>query len=193
MAITRMNFRSKVLEKSTAVNVYLPDYSLEEYPVIYLLHGRSDDCNAWLNATSLERYAEFFPFAIVMPQVELSYYTDMIYGDNYWTYLTEELPEKMNDWYHLSHSWEKRFVAGNSMGGYGSFKWALTKPNYFNGAVSFSGALDVVDIWGKDPNRESDFAKIFGTKQQLSASNNNLMKCLEAANLSDNYTHFIQI
>ncbi|MGO3170460.1 MAG: hypothetical protein ACTIJA_05360 [Bavariicoccus seileri] len=53
MAISRMNFRSEVLGKGTSINLFLPD-SIEnsgennskEFPVIYLLHGWSDDCNA---------------------------------------------------------------------------------------------------------------------------------------------------
>lgn len=94
MAISHLNFRSDRLEKATSVNIYLPDKQLTSYPVLYLLHGLSDDCNSWLNATSLERYASQYSFVIVMPQVELSYYANMVCGEAYWDFLTLELPQK---------------------------------------------------------------------------------------------------
>ena len=42
---------SKVLGASVTYNVYLPDGydSGRHYPVVYLLHGLSDDYTAWAN------------------------------------------------------------------------------------------------------------------------------------------------
>lgn len=190
MAISRMNFRSEVLGKGTAVTVYLPDGKQAKMPVLYLLHGKSDDCNAWLNATSLERYASQYPFCIVMPQVELSYYTDMVYGDRYWTFLTEELPNKMHQWFQLKTEANQHFLAGLSMGGYGAFKWALRKPNEFRAVASLSGALDVVSLWEKDAQRDHEFSLIFGTKTALKQSNNDLLFLLDRQTC--NQTAFFQ-
>ncbi|EFU74766.1 alpha/beta hydrolase [Enterococcus italicus] len=190
MAISRMNFRSEVLGKGTAVTVYLPDEKQAKMPVLYLLHGKSDDCNSWLNATSLERYASQYPFCIVMPQVELSYYTDMVYGDRYWTFLTEELPNKMHQWFQLKTEANQHFLAGLSMGGYGAFKWALRKPNEFRAVASLSGALDVVSLWEKDAQRDHEFSLIFGTKTALKQSNNDLLFLLDRQTC--NQTAFFQ-
>lgn len=199
MAISRMNFRSEVLGKGTSVNLFLPD-SIEssgennskEFPVIYLLHGWSDDCNAWLNATSLERYASDYPFIIVMPQVELSFYTDMYEGEPYWTYLTIELPKKMEHWYHISSKPEKTFVAGLSMGGYGAFKWALQHPERFKASASLSGALDVASLWKNDSSREKAFHRIFGSLESFEESDDNLYRLLDVKQNSSG-CHFIQI
>lgn len=190
MAISRMNFRSEVLGKGTAVTVYLPDQNQEKMPILYLLHGKSDDCNTWLNATSLERYASQYPFCIVMPQVELSYYTDMVYGNRYWTFLTEELPNKMYQWFQLKADANQRFLAGLSMGGYGAFKWALRKPNEFRAVASLSGALDVVSLWDKDAQRNHEFSLIFGTKAELKKSDNDLLFLLDQQ--TSNRTTFFQ-
>nr|HML86036.1 alpha/beta hydrolase-fold protein [Bacteroidales bacterium] len=46
-----VKFRSSVLNQSTEITIYLPpDYETSErnYPVVYLLHGYSDDETAWL-------------------------------------------------------------------------------------------------------------------------------------------------
>lgn len=177
MAISRLNFRGDILGKMTSATIYLPEKEWSDssgYPVLYLLHGRSDDCNTWLNATSLERYAGKYPFVIVMPQVELSYYTDMVFGEKYWSYLTKELPQKMTQWFTITQKPEHRFVAGLSMGGYGAFKWALQKPNYFKGAASLSGSLDVVSLWRRDATRQQEFSRVFGSLEELEGSKDDL-------------------
>ena len=62
-------------------------------PVLYLLHGLSDDDTIWLRRTSVERYVAPLGLAVVMPQVHRSFYADEHYGGRYWTFLSEELPE----------------------------------------------------------------------------------------------------
>jgi putative tributyrin esterase len=103
----------------------------------------SDDATAWVRRTSIERYAAPLGLAVVMPQVHRSYYADEVYGGRYWTFLTEELPGVVQDFFRLSERREDTFVAGLSMGGYGAFKWALREPHRFGAAASLSGALDV--------------------------------------------------
>ncbi len=61
-------------------------------PVLYLLHGLSDDDTIWLRRTSIERYVAPLGLAVVMPQVHRSFYADEAYGGRYWTFLSEELP-----------------------------------------------------------------------------------------------------
>lgn len=193
MAISRMNFRSDTLGKGTSVNIYLPDNMAGSCPVIYLLHGLSDDCNVWLNATSLERYAGEYNFVIVMPQVELSYYTNMRHGECYWDYLTKELPAKIKQWYHISHSPEQTFAAGNSMGGYGAFKWGLQSPQSFRAVASLSGSLDLVALWRRDTARDELFGRVFGKLSQLENSSDNLLQLFPEDKNHPAAPHFLQI
>jgi len=113
-------------------------------PTLYLLHGLSDDDTIWLRRTSIERYVAPLGLAVVMPQVHRSYYSDMVNGNRYWTFLSEELPKIARSFFPLSDKCEDNFVAGLSMGGYGAMKWALSKPQQFAAVASMSGALDVV-------------------------------------------------
>lgn len=193
MAVSKVNFRSEVLGKATSMNIYLPDKGNSALiPVIYLLHGWSDDDEAWLTATSLERYASEYEFAIVMPQVDLSYYADMVNGNRYWTFLSEELPVLVRKWFRISDQKEASFVAGLSMGGYGATKLALTFPDRFNSFASLSGAMDVVELWKRDRDRDKAFADIFGSIQQLAGSENDLFHLLEKLK-EDSHVKMLQI
>lgn len=193
MAISHLNFRSDILGQATTVNVILPERQLARYPVLYLLHGMSDDCNTWLNATSLERYASTYSFIIVLPQVALSYYTNMVHGEAYWDYITSELPQKMAQWFPVSQKKEATFVAGHSMGGYGAFKWGMQYPDKFQGVVAMSGALDLVSLWSRDQTRTPLFRNIFGSLSDLEISDNNLMGLWSSKLRSEVAPHFLQI
>lgn len=41
---------------------------------------------------------------------------------------------------------ENRYVAGFSMGGYGAYKWAFTKPGFFRAAANLSGLSFVTEL-----------------------------------------------
>jgi S-formylglutathione hydrolase FrmB len=172
MALLTCDFFSEVLEVGTSVTVVLPQASSEQIgvsgverdgdlPVLYLLHGLSDDHTAWLRYTSIERYAAPLGLAVVMPQVQRSFYADERSGGRYWTYLSEELPEVMDRFFRVSDRREDTFVAGLSMGGYGALKWALRQPERFAATASLSGALDLATLSGL-PERRALFGRIFG-------------------------------
>ncbi|MGO1925960.1 MAG: alpha/beta hydrolase [Brachybacterium tyrofermentans] len=115
-------------------------------PVLYLLHGLSDDCTIWERRTSIERYATEKGIAVVMPEVRRSFYCDEEAGEKYWTYVSEELPELVARTFHVSTAREDTFVAGLSMGGFGAFKLALNHPDRFAAAASLSGAIDLLSM-----------------------------------------------
>lgn len=154
MALFQCRFFSEVLGLSTSMTVILPEPAQSQigmsapgvagpYPTLYLLHGMSDDDSIWLRRTSIERYVSGMGLAVVMPQVDLSFYADMAHGNRYWTFVSEELPLLCRSFFPLSERREDTFVAGLSMGGYGAFKLALRKPEMFAAAASLSGALDI--------------------------------------------------
>ncbi|RZT84295.1 S-formylglutathione hydrolase FrmB [Pseudonocardia sediminis] len=166
MAHLRCDFVADSLGLATSMTVLLPQRSSTRIgvtggagdgppPVLYLLHGLSDDDTAWVRNTSIERYVEQLGIAVVMPQVHRSFYLDQAYGGNYRTFLTEELPQVVGRFFRVSERREDTFVAGLSMGGYGALSWALTDPGRFAGAASLSGALDLAAL-AAGPGREED-------------------------------------
>jgi putative tributyrin esterase len=157
MALIRCNFFSEALELGTSMTVLLPQpgaaqigvdgqQSDDPPPVLYLLHGLTDDDTAWTRYTSIERYAAARGLAVVMPQVHRSFYADEALGMKFWTFLSEELPRIVERFFRISTRREDTFVAGLSMGGYGAMKWALRQPQRFAAAATLSGALDAAYI-----------------------------------------------
>jgi len=157
MALVRCDFFSDVLGLSTSMTVILPEETSSQIglrgsarggdpPVLYLLHGLSDDDTIWLRRTSIERYVAPLGLAVVMPQVHRSFHADEVHGHRYWTFLSEELPALAGRFFRLSDRREDTFVAGLSMGGYGAFKWAMRQPGRFAAAASLSGALDLARL-----------------------------------------------
>jgi S-formylglutathione hydrolase FrmB len=177
MALIRCNFFSEALELGTSMTVLLPQpgaaqigvsgqESEQPPPVLYLLHGLTDDDTAWIRYTSIERYAAAKGLAVVMPQVHRSFYADEAYGMKFWTFLSEELPRIAANFFRISTRREDTFVAGLSMGGYGAFKWALRQPERFAAAASLSGALDAAYIQKHDlrPHMRSLTARVFADR-----------------------------
>jgi putative tributyrin esterase len=169
MALLRCDYFSDVLEVGTSMTVVVPQVTEAqigvtaatgegERPVLYLLHGLSDDSSAWLRYSSIERYAAERGVAVVMPEVGRSFYADEAHGHRYWTHLSEELPSVVRSFFRFSDRREDTFVAGLSMGGYGALKWALRYPQRFAAAASLSGALDVDRLL---PQRPEIFQRVF--------------------------------
>jgi S-formylglutathione hydrolase FrmB len=133
MSLIRCNFFSEVLELGTSMTVLLPQPVAAQIgvaapvdaappPVLYLLHGLTDDDTAWTRYTSIERYAGGLGLAVVMPQAHRSFYADEAYGMRFWEFLSDELPRLTQHFFRVSGRREDTFVAGLSMGGYGAMK-----------------------------------------------------------------------
>ena len=189
MAFLQTQFFSKALEVAVTVNVILPEPNMgigitasetkDDPAVLYLLHGYSDDHSIWMRRTSIERYAASHNLAVIMPAVNHSFYTNEAVGEKYWDFVAEELPAAMQRFFRLSSSPERTYVAGLSMGGYGAMKLALTHPERFAAAASFSGCVDIADVTGRDSKRLADFNRIFGDAQHIRGTKNDLLYLLE--------------
>ncbi|HIT77091.1 MAG TPA: esterase family protein [Candidatus Avipropionibacterium avicola] len=163
----RCDFHSDALKLATSMTVLLPQrpsasqigmasgFRPSGTPVLYLLHGLSDDDTIWGRRTSIERYVSELGLAVVMPQVHRSFYSDVVSGDGaYWSFIADELPQLVADSFQVSTRREDTFVAGLSMGGYGAFKLALHRPDRFAAAGSLSGVLDVAAMVTEDRRPE---------------------------------------
>ncbi|GAA1879479.1 alpha/beta hydrolase family protein [Lapillicoccus jejuensis] len=172
MAAMTWELFSDALEMGTSVRVVLPqtsesqigvdqeERSSGELPVLYLLHGLSDDHSAWTRYTSIERYAAEAGIAVVMPAAGRSFYADEVHGQKWWTWVSEELPTIVRRYLRVSGRREDTWVAGLSMGGYGALKLALTHPDRYAGAACLSGAVDIQAL-AQRPDRLVTFERIF--------------------------------
>ena len=155
MALMNIKFFSEVLGRNTDVNVIIPQKRtngeigqktcepVQKYKTLLLLHGLSDDNTIWQRRTSIERYAIERNLAVIMPNADRSYYTDMKYGDKYYTFISSEVLSVVRQFLPLSTLREDNFIAGNSMGGYGALKIALRNPDKFCKCGAFSPAVNI--------------------------------------------------
>ena len=151
--------QNTVLEKMTSLTAIVPADKPGPFPVLYLLHGLSDDHTAWTRRTSLERYVDGLPLVVVMPNGERSFYTDAKEQAKaaFETYIVQDLVGFVDRTFRTIPTREGRVLAGLSMGGYGAMKLALKHPGKFCAAVSHSGAVDFArgdftrtDDWGRE-------------------------------------------
>jgi S-formylglutathione hydrolase FrmB len=196
MAHITCDFFSDSLEVGTTMTVLLPqatesqigvsggasDAERSGFPVLYLLHGLSDDHSAWTRYTSIERYAADRGLAVVMPAVHRSFYADEAQGHRYWTFVSEELPRVVESFFRISPRREDTFVAGLSMGGYGALKLALSQPERFAAAASLSGAVDVRSMASR-PERAEIVRRVFGDEFKPSDDLYQLLAAADPATL----------
>lgn len=153
MAFVQVEFFSEVLGLTSSIDVIIPQQArgqvgvqgsrrMPSYPVLYLLHGGSDNHTNWHRNTSIERYVADMGLVVVMPAVQYSFYSNQKYGFDYFTYLSEELPDVVQEFFHVSDRKEDTFAAGLSMGGYGAFKLGIACPDKFAAVASLSGSID---------------------------------------------------
>ena len=86
---------------------------------------------------------------LVMPSVDRSMYCDGVLGQNYFTYVTQELPGYLHLVFGLSKEREQNAILGASMGGYGAARAALTFPERYAVWGSLSGLLDLTPMLGR--------------------------------------------
>ncbi len=156
------SFFSENLGREVPLQVLLPKTAGWDNPcpALYLLHGLTDNGTSWLRRTSLERYADDHNLAIVMPDAARSFYSDMAGGDRYLTFVGQEVVDFCERVLPISR--DRRYVAGNSMGGYGACKIALRYPGRFSKVGTFSGVLDVQSMVDRFPELNRDWQLCFG-------------------------------
>lgn len=157
-----LTIKSSILKMERKFAVYLPpDYetSQRSYPVLYLLHGMGDDQTGWIQFGEVLRITDAAikdgtatPMIIIMPDAntEKVGYFNSIEGDwNYENFFFEELMPTVEKMYRIKSDKRFRAIAGLSMGGGGSFMYALHRPDLFSSACPLSayvGPLSVEDF-----------------------------------------------
>ncbi len=145
---------SSILKSERKYAVYLPpDYetSQRSYPVLYLLHGHGDDQTGWVQFGEVKHIADkainegkATPMIIIMPDANtghIGYFNNI---DNEWRYedfFFEELIPHVEKKYRIRSEKQYRAVAGLSMGGGGTFMYALHHPEMFTAACPLSAAV----------------------------------------------------
>lgn len=148
-----LTMSSKILKGERKYAIYLPpDYesSQRTYPVLYLLHGGGDDQTGWVQfgevlhiTDKVIREGKATPMIIVMPDAntgQRGYFNDVKGEWRYEDFFFEEFMPFIEKTYRIKADKRYRAVAGLSMGGGGSFVYALRHPELFSSACPLSAS-----------------------------------------------------
>ena len=114
-----------------------------KYPVLYLLHGFGNNDATWTGYTNVEFFAEERNMAVVMISAENKSYVDGPSGDKFFEFISEELPDFVRGMFPISDRPEDTYIAGLSMGGFGTFVHALNAPEKYCALGAFSAAISI--------------------------------------------------
>ena len=110
MATATLNVYSHVLGMNTDVGLIFPERRMRphvplegrKFRVLYLLHGGAQDHTSWMRSSRIEWYLRDQDVVVVMPSGHRGFYTDGKHTHRYFTYLTEELPVIIKNWFAVS-------------------------------------------------------------------------------------------
>jgi enterochelin esterase-like enzyme len=154
-----LSLPSKILKSDRKYAVYLPpgyETSDRSYPVLYLLHGSGDDQTGWVQFGEVLNITDkaiadgsATPMVIIMPDGNTGrrgYFND-IKGDwNYEDFFFKELVPYVEKKYRIKSDKHFRAIAGLSMGGGGTFMYALHHPELFSSACPLSAAVGPLTV-----------------------------------------------
>ncbi len=190
------SLQSRVLGTWVKFNVYLPDgFGKGErvYPVVYLLHGLSDDYRAWEEKGQMSRVAdelitsgEADEMVIVMPNAggpdihhtQCGYFN--MPGWDYEDFFFKEFMPQVEERYHVVSDKGHRAVMGLSMGGGGSTSYCQRHPDLFCACFAMSAWL-ACDDFKEEPADKQDC--LYRTREGV-----NRYSCLEFMRKADEPT-----
>ena len=164
---------SKILKSDRKYSIYLPadyDASQRSYPVLYLLHGQGGDQANWIDYGDLQQIADHSinsgnatPMIIVMPDAtsgRSGYFND-IRGDwNYEDFFFQELIPFIEKKYRVKSIKRSRAISGLSMGGGGTFMYALHHPEMFSAAYPISAYIGPANLEAAKIRLKTDELKL---------------------------------
>ena len=170
-----LTLSSKILGHEVKYSIYLPagyEISDRNYPVLYLLHGYTDDDTGWVQFGEVQEITDASiengnatPMIIAMPDAGVSWYINssdkkVMYED----FFIKEFIPFIDKTYKTRPKKEFRAVAGLSMGGHGTFIYAFKHPDMFAAAAPLSAGVltekELIDM--KDENWDRVWAPPYG-------------------------------
>jgi enterochelin esterase-like enzyme len=173
-----LSLESIILNSQRKYAIYLPpDYNISErsYPVLYLLHGGGDDQTAWIQfgevlyvADKSIKEGKCTPMIIVMPDANTGRrgYFNSVKGDwRYEDFFFDEFMPFIEGKYRIKGEKRYRAIAGLSMGGGGTFIYALRHPDLFSSACPLSAGVGPISLKDAKENLERREKGIFTEKE----------------------------
>ena len=156
-------FSTKMKKEVKSVVILPENYTNKKhYPVVYLLHGYSDNYAKWVKTVpAIKTLSTEYQFIIVCPDGGYSsWYFDSPIDSTcqYESYITRDLLPYIDTHYTTIPNRTSRAITGLSMGGHGALYLAIRNPNLFGNAGSMSGGVDL-----RTSTKAYDISKRIGT------------------------------
>ncbi|WP_346863178.1 alpha/beta hydrolase family protein [uncultured Draconibacterium sp.] len=147
-----LTVKSEILGMERNYAIYLPpgyETSERSYPVLYLLHGATDNHTGWVQFGEIQNIADkaikdgtATAMIVVMPDADTKQmgYTNTPNGWRFEDFFFEELIPHVENKYRIRKEKRYRAIAGLSMGGGGTFYYALHRPDLFSSACPLSAS-----------------------------------------------------
>jgi enterochelin esterase-like enzyme len=194
-----LTLRSKILNMERKYAVYFPpgyDVSQRSYPVLYLLHGGGDDQTGWVQfgevlviADKAINEGKATAMIIVMPDANTGrrgYSNDATGSWRYEDFFFQEFMPYIEKTYRIKAEKRYRAVSGLSMGGDGTFTYALHHPELFSSACPLSagtGPLTMEDakirLKKENPGISDSTITAYFNRQSVLALINNVADSLK--------------
>lgn len=196
MASLSFDFDSEYLCGNTKIHIILPNKPREvspeafydptaRYKALWLLHGTFGDCSDWLRYSNIELYACEHDLAVIMPGALNSAYTNWkTFAKGYFMedFVIQELMPLVYQWFPVSDKREDNFIAGLSMGGTGTMRFAVNYPEKFAAAACLSSsARDYETLLAEQPDkpRFQNLIRNAGGVEEFMASPFNVRRTLQ--------------
>jgi len=170
-----LSMKSVILGKEVKYSIFLPpDYetSSRSYPVVYLLHGYTDNETGWIQFGEVQMIAgkaiadqKIPPMIIVMPDGGVSWYINDYQGKVRWEdMLVQEFIPFIDKTYRTRPDKQYRGIAGLSMGGYGSLVNCFRHTDLFAACAAFSAGVFTDEELSSQPQDMFDglFGHLYG-------------------------------
>jgi len=200
----KQSVESKLLGEAVNYSVFLPpgyESTNRKYPVVYVLHGYTDDETAWVQFGEIDRQAsqainqgEIPPMILVMPDAKVTWYVNDSKGNKrYEDFFIEELIPHIDATFRTRAEKDYRGITGLSMGGYGSLLYAMKHPDLFAASAPLSAAIYTEETVAKYDQERWDeveglmYGKNLEGKNRITDhwKNNNPFFLLEKINVED--------
>jgi putative tributyrin esterase len=139
--LATMQFLSPALRRHVTYTALLPEatWGPGPFPVLYQLHGATDDHSAWTRFSNLVRHVANEPLIVVMPDGGRGWWMNLGPRERYEDFVIDDLSRHVEATFHVRPG--RQAIGGLSMGGFGAVYLGLRHPDRFASIWSHSGAF----------------------------------------------------
>jgi putative tributyrin esterase len=149
MGVSSVQFFSEALGQWTTFSMILPEKGEGPFPVLYQLHGLSDDHHGWIQRSNLVRHVANLPLIVVLPDGGTSGYlnwetSDRLHKNRYEDLIVNDITAHLKRNFRVTE--DKWAIGALSMGGYGSMRLGLKYADRFASIWSHSSAFHINNL-----------------------------------------------